>query len=282
MAGRIARPFPFPHWWPQGKSTASRMKSTGGRSQLWIFPNEYRGMAFGTTDAVVTEKPMEADMSAITSQRANAQSDDDYFMVREAVAVFRSEQAFLAAVEALESAGFDRADISVLASESASSRGMTSVYGDARALEDDGNVPRSAFVAPESRAEAEAAAVGLPVYVGVVGGLFAAVASGGTLAFALPVAIAGGLAGGSIGAIGAYAISKRHRGTVEQQLQSGGILLWVRTRNDEKEGAALRILQQADGQDIHIHEVAIRWSEDEVPFAHVQPDPLLEKGPEYS
>ena len=60
--------------------------------------------------------------------------------------------------------------------------------------------------AQERQPEAEAAAVGLPVYVGVVGGLFAAVASGGTLAFALPVAIAGGLAGG-----GGPRRERRHR-----------------------------------------------------------------------
>lgn len=221
-------------------------------------------------------------MSEIPNCGVATQADDKNFAVREAVAVFASELAFMDAIDALERSGFDRSDISVLANVPAKVDGMRSVFRDAHALEDNGNVPRAAFVAPASRAEAEAAAVGLPVYVGVVGGLFAAVASGGTLAFALPAAIAGGLAGGGIGAIGAFAIARRHRGTVEHQLQNGGILLWVRTRDDEREKTAVEILQRSGGADIHIHEVAIRWTDDDVPLAHVQPDPFLEKGPDYS
>lgn len=205
---------------------------------------------------------------------------EEAFIVREAVAVFHGEQSLMRAVDALETAGFDRADISVLGGETtrdAVLRGASRV----EALEDDGTVPRAALVTPEERAEAEAATVGLPLYAGAIGGLFVAFASGGTLAFAIPAAIGGGLAGGGLGALGALVIAGRHRRSVERRVAEGGHLLWVRTPDWEQEEQALRVLRGAGGADAHIHEVAIRWGPDEVPFAHLQPDPLLERGQDY-
>jgi hypothetical protein len=208
--------------------------------------------------------------------QAADQDDEQLYRVREAVAVFPTEQALIDAIETLEQAGFDRTEISVLAPESAAAdSSLAKLYKDVRRLEDDGNVPRSAYHSPHSRAEGEAAAVALPVYIGGFGGLFAAVATGGLLAFTIPLVIAGGLTGGGLGAVCAYAIARRHRNSVERQMAEGGFLLWVRTRNGDQGARAKRALADAGGTDVHLHEVTIKWGTDEVPFADTQPDPLL-------
>ncbi len=208
--------------------------------------------------------------------QAADRDDEQLYRVREAVAVFPTEQALIDAIEMLEQAGFDRAEISILAPESAAAdRSLAELYKDVRRLEDDSNVPRSAYHSPHSRAEGEAAVVALPVYVGGFGGLFAAVATGGMLAFTIPLVIAGGLTGGGLGAVCVYAIARRHRNSVERQMAEGGFLLWVRTRNRDQAARAIRALAGAGGIDVHLHEVTIRWGMDKVPFAHTQPDPFL-------
>lgn len=205
----------------------------------------------------------------------------EHFHVREAVAVFPTEQAFLKAVDDLQEHGFDRSDLSVLADTRHTRDGFSHTFAGADTLADDGNAPRASFITPESLAEGRAAAVALPFYIGSIGGLFIALASGGTLAFTLPLAIAGGLAGGGLGAIGARALGRHHREAIEAQILNGGILLWVRTTSAEKERRAIALLKAASGRNVHMHEMAIRWGIDDVPLAHVNPDPFLEKGPQY-
>jgi hypothetical protein len=55
----------------------------------------------------------------------------------------------------------------------------------------------------------------------------------------------------------------------------------VRTESADREREALRILDAAGGEHVHLHTASIHWGEDDVPFAHINPDPLLERGPEY-
>ncbi|GAB4354106.1 MAG: hypothetical protein Kow0026_12580 [Oricola sp.] len=145
--------------------------------------------------------------------------------LREAVAVFPSEDSFINAVDDLLEHGFDRSDLSVLAHDRTVRGGMSRLFEGSAALADDGTVPRGAFAAPGDIAEAKAASVALPVYAGTIGGFLVAIATGGTLAFVIPMALVGGLAGGGLGMLGATAIASRHRNSIERQLAAGGIIL---------------------------------------------------------
>lgn len=203
-----------------------------------------------------------------------------HYTIREAVGVFSEENALVSAIDELEVAGFDRADISVLGPGTESLKAIKERYASVKNLEDDGNVPREAFVDPDSRTELNAAAVGFPVYVGAIGGLFAVVASGGTLAFAIPAAIAGGLVGGGAGGLAARAIGREHRDTIARQMREGGLLLWVRTDTPEKEQRAFDLLKEAGGTDVHVHETVVERDSKDIPVANVQADPFLEPGPD--
>jgi hypothetical protein len=48
-------------------------------------------------------------------------------------------------------------------------------------------------------------------------------------------------------------IGDNHAQYLQEQLDHGGMLLWVRTWDSEKEKNALEILQKHSGRDVHLH-----------------------------
>ena len=174
----------------------------------------------------------------------------------EAVAVFDDAVAFQAAIDELLSAGFDRAEISLLASEHAVEEKLGHAYEKVVELEDDSAVPRTAFVSTEAIGDAEGGLIGGLVYVGAVATAGAVVASGGTLAAAIAGAAMLGGAGGVIGSVLAKLIGDHHAQRIQEQLHHGGLLLWVRTRDKAHERRAVDILSKHAAHDVHTHALA--------------------------
>jgi hypothetical protein len=85
--------------------------------------------------------------------------------VREAVGVFATPETLQEAIDELMSSGFDRADLSLLASEDAVEAKPGHMYRKASELEDDARVPRAAYVSTESVGDAEGAVIGGLVYI---------------------------------------------------------------------------------------------------------------------
>ena len=175
--------------------------------------------------------------------------------IREAVCVFKNGEALETAIEELESSGFDRAMISILAGEDAVAKELGHRYQKVQELEDETNVPREAFVSTASIGDAEGGLVGSLLYVGAVAAAGAVVASGGTLAAAVTAALAAGAGGGTIGAILATLVAKHHVDYLKEQIDHGGLLLWVRTMNADQEEKAKVIMAKHSGMDVHIHGV---------------------------
>ncbi len=199
----------------------------------------------------------------------------------EAVGVFQNPDALEAAVDALEVSGFDRAAISVLATGTKAKTQIDRFYRTLGALEDSGGATHAAFVSRDSRTAGEAAAVGIPLYVGGFAGAAAAAASGGALALAVAATVAGAAAGAGLGALLAVAIARRHAADVREQLRKGGLVLWVSVADAEAEKRAVAVLEKAGAADIHVHEVKDRFSLDDTPLVVPQADPfLLESDPD--
>jgi hypothetical protein len=172
---------------------------------------------------------------------------------REAVAQFGSADALQSAVDELLSSGFDRAELSLLATDETLRRKFGDRFRDSRALEDAEDVPRSSYVSPESLGDAEGGIIGGLVYVGAVAATGLVVLSGGTLGAAIAAAVVAGGAGGAVGSFLAdriAAISARH---TAEHLEHGGLLLWVRTWSREDEDRATAILRKHSGADVHVH-----------------------------
>lgn len=174
-------------------------------------------------------------------------------VVREAVGVFETAETMQAAIDELLRTGFDRAELSLLAATEAVEDKLGHVYRKVAEVEDDPEVPRTCYVAPESIGEAEGALAGGLLYVGAVAAAGAIVASGGALAVVIAgAAIAGGV-GGLIGAVLARLIDKHQARLLHEHLDRGGLLLWVRTRDADHEARASAILKRHSGHDVHIH-----------------------------
>lgn len=176
-------------------------------------------------------------------------------IVREAVGFFPTASALQEAIDALLSSGFDRAELSLLASERAVDEKLGHKYRRVKELEDDAAVPRQCYVSTESVGDAEGGLIGGLLYVGAVAAAGTVVASGGTLAAAVAAAALAGGAGGLIGSVLAGLLGQHHANHLQEQLDRGGLLLWVRTRDAEHERRAVEILRQHSGHDVHVHEL---------------------------
>lgn len=176
--------------------------------------------------------------------------------IREVVGVFSRADDFQHAIDELLSAGFDRAQLSLLASASAIEQKLGHRYSRVSDFEDDLTVPRAAYVSAESIGDAEGGIIGGLLYVGATAAAGAIVASGGALAMAIAAATLGGGIGGLLGAILARSIGRRHSQYLQEQLDRGGLLLWVSAWDAHAEKRAAAILEKHSGRDVHVRDHA--------------------------
>lgn len=171
----------------------------------------------------------------------------------EVVAVFEAPEDLENAIEDLLSSGFDRAELSLLASEKAIARKLGHYYRPAAEMADDPSVPRAPFVSTAAIGDAQGALIGGLTYVGATVAAGAAVVSGGALAAAIAAAAVAGGAGGVIGSLLARWVGHHHAAYLAGQIENGGLLLWVRVWNPEREARAVEILRRRAGGRVHSH-----------------------------
>jgi len=176
--------------------------------------------------------------------------------IREAVAYFESADALQDAIDELLSSGFDRAELSLLAGEHAVEEKLGHLYRKVSELEDDPKTARVSYVANESIGDAEGGLIGAPLYIAATAATGAILASGGTMAAAILGAVLAGGAGGVIGGVLALLLGDQHASHVQEQLEHGGLVLWVRTWDEADEGRAVEILKKHSGNDVHVHSLS--------------------------
>lgn len=195
--------------------------------------------------------------------------------VREAVGVFHDRDAFLNAVDDLMSAGFDRAELSLLAGEEAVEQKLGHAYEKVKDLEDDPSVPRAAYVGDHSLAEARTGIIGGLAYIGAVAAAGAVVASGGALAATIAAAAIAGGGGGLLGAYGARVLGRDRARALKHQLDRGGLLLWVHARDAAHEQRAADVLIRNGAEDVHVHDLPASKDPADNPLHGLQLDPFL-------
>jgi hypothetical protein len=180
---------------------------------------------------------------------------------REAVGIFHSASGLQDAIDDLLSSGFDRSELSLLASEHAVDEKLGHRYARVDVLADDAEAPRAAFVSTEAIGDAEGGIIGGLVYVGAIAAVGAVVATGGTLLAAIIGAALAGGAGGLIGTVLANRLGSHHAQYLEEQIIRGGLLLWVRTRDRASEERAIEILRRHSAGNVHIHMLPLELEE---------------------
>ncbi|HET8727937.1 MAG TPA: hypothetical protein VFO41_10530 [Alphaproteobacteria bacterium] len=175
--------------------------------------------------------------------------------VREAVGIFDTADQLLAAAEDLREAGFDHADLSLMASDKAIEEKLGERYRRAEDLADDPRTPRVAYVGREETGTGAGFLAGGLGYVGAAVATGAVVASGGALAPAIAAAVAGGAGGGALGAVLGKVLDTRYHEGLEHQIDRGGLLLWVNVRRPENEEKAMELLRRHGGRNVEVHDI---------------------------
>lgn len=171
---------------------------------------------------------------------------------REAVAVLDDVVSLEKTVDDLRAAGFAEEDISLLAGHATVESKLGHMYKRVEELEDDPEAPRTAFVSSKDFSRREGFVVSSLIYVPTLIAAGTVVASAGAVAAAL-AGIA--VAGASIGTLLTHWMDQRHAEWLQEQLDRGGILLWVRTPDTAAERKALEVLTRYSAHDVHVHGV---------------------------
>lgn len=173
--------------------------------------------------------------------------------VREAVALFDTEEDMLAAVDDLETHGFAHAAISRPAGPDKVEEAIHHKVEHVEDLEDDSKVPRQAFMDPDSRVEGLTVLVVAPAYVFVLVSAGIAAANGLEMWLSIGISLALGVFGALIGGVFVNKFSKKKIARLLREKEWGGLLLWVRTGNNDQEKRAVNILRSHAGRDVHLH-----------------------------
>ena len=185
----------------------------------------------------------------------------------EAVAVFHDVKAFEAAIDdLLNHEHFDHADLSVLASERAVTQKLGRPYASTRDLEDDPDVPRAGYIPDETVGTAKGGLIAASAYFPAVVGSLAVIAAGATVPIAIAVAALAGGTGAALGGGLARLVGREHARHMQQHIEHGGLLLWVRTNGADHERVALEVLTRHGGEDVHLHILAHAKPEPPIPM----------------
>lgn len=181
--------------------------------------------------------------------QANPTQDRD---TREVVALFADSHALEAAVQDLLTHGFDHGDLSVLATEKVVREQLGHRLDDTVQGSDNPDLPRRAWVEPETRMEGRGALASVLGYFGAVTALGLTFATGGAAAVAIGAAVIGAGAGAGLGTGLGKLFDQRLAREFQHQIDQGGILLWVRVTGDPLcEARASEVLTRHGGHHVH-------------------------------
>ncbi len=171
---------------------------------------------------------------------------------REAVGVFEDWSTLEAAVDELKAGGFAGDDISLLAGHVTVEQKLGHMYERVQDMEDDPEAPRTAFVSSKGIGRREDLVIDSLTVMPPLIAAGIVVASAGAVA----AAIAGtAVVGATLGTVLARWMDQRHADWLQEQLDRGGILLWVKTPDKEAEKRATDILTRHSGKDVHVHSI---------------------------
>jgi hypothetical protein len=199
----------------------------------------------------------------------------DRAKVREVTAVFPSRAIAISAVDDLLLAGFDRADIDVLAEGEHLGKRFGGIAVPAVQLADTPDAPRQEFVAPEEAAAIYALCVAVMGSFGAMTLALSAIVGRGTTALIVFLAVVGAAIGCGLGILSARCLGWRWTPAADTPAATGGIVLWVRVRIPDREQEATHILQLRGAEAVHVHEIENEKRVEDIPLSLLRPDPWL-------
>ncbi len=177
---------------------------------------------------------------------------------QEVVAIFHDEGVMEKALMALEAAGVDPDDIALLASCTTVQEKLGHRFKSVAELEDEPNAPRVAFIPTGADNQFQHTLIGALSYVATGFGLILASSSG--LAPMLLTATAAGGAVASAGEALKWLVGHRQAHRYAEQLNCGGLLIWVRVKGDAQARSVMATIEAHGGTDVHLRGADTRES----------------------
>lgn len=204
----------------------------------------------------------------------------DRLRTREVTGVFHSRRALDSAAQDLLSSGFDRADIDVSASPDEQQRRLNYQAIPAADLADVPAAARRPYVGGDDRLGIEVVTASVVGCVVALVMAFYFVSREMTPLTVTVVSVLSGIvaAAAAIRPLRRLMQRDRVRG-LEPVAEWEGLLIWVRVQSPEKEALAQEILLRHGGEAVHIHEIEIAKSADDLPLHSLRPDPWLGNEP---
>jgi hypothetical protein len=180
--------------------------------------------------------------------------------VREAIGVFSEVELLKDAIDTLIADGFDREKLGLLASEQAVKQSLGDFYTETNESHDSNRAPAIAFVGIDALGEAGQSLGGGLFFIGTAGVAGALVASAAVLGGALLTAVGGVIGVGLVGLAVSSVIHQSDADFLQQQIDEGRLLLFVRV-DPGNEQQAIRILEQHNATAVKVHDVTVKAGE---------------------
>lgn len=195
---------------------------------------------------------------------------------REVFGVFDSAESFENAATDLLVEGYEQRRLSVLAKRNTIEEKLGHRYESVTEITDGEDVERNAFVEKVTHNELKAMMLGSLAYFGGVAAAGAVVISGGTALAAGLLAVAAGGGAAAAGEALDRVLGERYATHLQDQLEHGGIALWVSVDgSDEDEARATRVLQKNGATSVVAQWIDLSHVADGNPLKGKSVDPFL-------
>jgi hypothetical protein len=186
--------------------------------------------------------------------------------VSEVAAVLHSRAELDAAIEALLTHGFDRADLSLVEGRDEIRARLGGIEIPAEELADISAAPRRALIDRDDISDTLVLVASLAACVGGIAAVWYMIErGGGALLTTLAALIGAGVTGGAAALILAQAF--RRRQDPEEVVAIYGVILSVRVRSPEQEEQAQMFLRDHGGSAIRVHEVDVALRAKDIPLS---------------
>jgi hypothetical protein len=195
---------------------------------------------------------------------------------REVTGVFRSRKALIDAADDLLVAGFDRADIDVSASFDELQRRLNYQSIPPADLADIPTAARQPLIDQGDVLTTDAVVGSLAGCIGAVAMAYFLIIRGMA---PLSVGIVSVLTGLVVGGVAVLVVRRRLQRErvqgLEKLAEAHGLLIWVRVLSPEKEAEAQEILARHGAEAVHVHEIELAKTPEDLPLHSLRVDPWL-------
>jgi hypothetical protein len=136
---------------------------------------------------------------------------------------------------------------------------LGAIYQDPVTIAEVPDLPRRDLITRDDVSSTSAVVFGTLVAIGSLGAALPIIASGGAVVAIAVAAVFGGTAATALAKVIKDRIVKRHdAASLEDDLWHGGLVVFVRPRDAERETLAMAIMRDCGARNVHVHEVRMK------------------------